>query len=57
MDAVQEWRAWEEFPKRAKAFGLDVRKIVDQVAPVEPPAAASGSAEKKASTKKRDGKQ
>jgi ParB/RepB/Spo0J family partition protein len=27
------WRALDEFPKRAKAFGLDVRKLVDQVAP------------------------
>lgn len=27
------WTAYREFPKRAKAFGLDVAKIVDGVAP------------------------
>jgi hypothetical protein len=46
------WRAPEEFPKRAKAFGLDVRKVVDQVAPApkaERPAAPP--AKKKAKRK------
>jgi ParB/RepB/Spo0J family partition protein len=52
MNDAQEWSGWKDFPKRAKAFGLDVAKIVDQVAPVEKPAAASGSAAKKASTTK-----
>jgi len=30
---LAEWDAPREFPKRAKAFGLDVKKIVDEVAP------------------------
>jgi ParB/RepB/Spo0J family partition protein len=32
-DMLHEYRAPEEFPKRARAFGIDVRKIVDAVAP------------------------
>jgi hypothetical protein len=31
-----DWAACEEFPKRAKQLGVDVRKIVDQVAPAKP---------------------
>ncbi|MBI4636122.1 MAG: ParB/RepB/Spo0J family partition protein [Candidatus Rokubacteria bacterium] len=51
---LRTWQAPEEFPRRAKAFGLDVRKLVDQVAPVpkaKPDSAAPTSAPKK--TKKR----
>ena len=47
-----EWGAWDDFPKRAKAFGIDVAKILDEVAPLE----ASGPAKeqpKKAAKKKR----
>jgi len=32
-DELQEHSAPQDFPKRAKAFGLDVQKIVDEVAP------------------------
>jgi hypothetical protein len=42
---LDHWRAPVEFPKRAKAFGLDVKKIVDEVAPApkaEKPAQTSG---------------
>lgn len=35
---ASDYGAAEEFPRRAKAFGLDVRKILDEVAP--PPKAA-----------------
>lgn len=34
-DQLLEWTAPQEFPKRARAVGVDVRKIVDQVAPPE----------------------
>jgi ParB/RepB/Spo0J family partition protein len=55
-DQLCEWEAPTEFPKRAKAFGIDVRKIVDAAAPVDKPKAeekpASGSAAKKTSVKK-----
>jgi ParB/RepB/Spo0J family partition protein len=34
-----EWGAQKEFPKRAKALGVDVLKILDEVAPVEKPKA------------------
>ncbi len=30
---ASSWRAWAEFPKRAKAFGLDVGKILAAAAP------------------------
>lgn len=33
VDEAHSWEAFEEFPKRAKAFGIDVKKIVDQAAP------------------------
>ncbi|HKQ00518.1 MAG TPA: ParB/RepB/Spo0J family partition protein [Actinomycetes bacterium] len=36
-EASDSWRAPREFPKRAKAFGIDVRKILDQVVPEEAP--------------------
>jgi len=32
---AQDWNAPESFPKRAKAFGLDVKKILDEAAPAE----------------------
>lgn len=48
VDQLFEWRAPEEFPKRARAFGLDVRKIVDQVAPAEVQTPAKPEPEKKA---------
>jgi hypothetical protein len=35
-----------EFPKRAKAFGVDVTKILDEVAPEQKPAAAKSKAGK-----------
>lgn len=37
-DEVLEWTAPEEFPKRARAFGLDVTKILNEAAPVAKPA-------------------
>jgi ParB family chromosome partitioning protein len=33
IDAVRPSNSQETFPKRAKAFGLDVRKLVDEAAP------------------------
>jgi len=39
QDEAQEWRGVQEFPKRAKALGVDVRKILDDVAPVPKPEA------------------
>lgn len=52
---AMEYRAPEEFPKRAKAFGIDVVKILDTVAPeekaTEQPKAESAP-EAKAATKK-----
>ena len=51
---LREYSAPEDFPKRAKAFGLDVKKIVDEVAPVPKPekpalqSSARGKAKKKA---------
>jgi ParB/RepB/Spo0J family partition protein len=48
------WTAPRDFPKRAKAFGIDVKKILDGAAPPAAEAAvASGSAAKKASTRKK----
>ena len=44
---LQEWDAFEAFPKRAKAFGLDARKIVDEVAPAAKAEAAQTSAPEK----------
>ena len=56
VDAVRSTIAYRDFPKTAKAFGVDARKIVAQLAPVEKPKAeatpAAGSAAKKASVKK-----
>jgi hypothetical protein len=34
-EAINEWRGPREFPKTAKAFGVDVNKILDEVAPPE----------------------
>ena len=51
-EVLDTWHAPEQFPKRAKALGLDVVKIVDQVAPKPVPAATSGSADKKKSVPK-----
>lgn len=48
---LTEYDAAREFPKRAKAFGLDVRKIVDQAAPAAKASlqtTASGATNKKA---------
>lgn len=51
MNELQEWSAVDEFPKRAKAFGLDVCKIVDTIAPPKPePEKPQTSATKKAKT-------
>ena len=47
---IHEWRARIEFPKRAKALGLDVKKILDEHAPEEKPPAG---AKKKAQAKRR----
>lgn len=44
---LQEWDAHDDFPKLAKAFGLDVRKIVDEVAPAPKPDRVQTSAKKK----------
>jgi hypothetical protein len=38
---VLNWRGHNSFPKTAKAFGIDVTKILDEVAPVEKPAAVA----------------
>jgi ParB/RepB/Spo0J family partition protein len=44
-DINDTWNAPQDFPKRAKAlFGLDVKKILDKVAPVEKVAAAPAAA-------------
>jgi len=32
---AQDWNAPESFPKRAKAFGVDVKRILDEAAPAE----------------------
>jgi hypothetical protein len=36
-----EWRAPTDFPKQAKAFGIDVKKIVDAAAPDTPEASVA----------------
>jgi len=36
-EATDRWSGHERFPKRAKAFGIDVRKILDAAAPVPKP--------------------
>ncbi len=46
IDAVRPSNAWETFPKRAKAFGLDVLQIVDEVAPKAGPKPPQTSAKK-----------
>jgi ParB/RepB/Spo0J family partition protein len=51
---MQGWQAPWEFPKRAKAFGIDVRKILDEAAPLpkpEPKKAADKPAPKSAKRK------
>lgn len=35
-EVLDDWYGYKEFPKRAKAFGIDVKKILDEVAPVGP---------------------
>jgi ParB/RepB/Spo0J family partition protein len=50
-DELLEWSAPQDFPKRAKAFNLDVRKIVDQVAPPPTPEPAEAAAKSKAGKK------
>lgn len=37
QDEAQDWRGLQEFPKRAKALGVDTRKIMDEVAPAPKP--------------------
>jgi hypothetical protein len=37
---ANDYDAAEEFPKQAKAFGIDVKKILDEAAPAPKPAAA-----------------
>ncbi len=49
-EASRYW-AHEHFPKLAKAFGVDVKKIVDEVAPIEKPKA--DDADKKNGKKKK----
>ena len=46
-DHAHEWSAFEDFPKRAKAFGVDVQKIVDEVAPAPKPEKPAGKKGKK----------
>jgi len=41
QEVRDDWRAPREFPKRAKAFGIDVKKIVDEMAPAPRPEAAA----------------
>lgn len=54
MDLVGEVNAWdgnEEFPKTAKALGIDTAKILNEVAPVPPPAAEPAAKGKDAKVK------
>lgn len=44
------WSAPRDFPKRAKAFGVDVKKILDEVAPVK---STDADAEAKKKTRKK----
>lgn len=37
IEATDEWRGPREFPKIAKAFGVDVKKILDEAAPEPTP--------------------
>lgn len=37
QNEAADWQAPEAFPKRARAFGIDVRAILDQVAPIDTP--------------------
>jgi ParB family chromosome partitioning protein len=54
---VGGWNAAAEFPKRAKAFGVDVAKILGQAAPVEAEKESeTGSGAKGKSVKKRKAK-
>lgn len=46
------WDGHRTFPKVAKAFGVDVTKILDQVAPIEKPAPAKKAPKKKAPARK-----
>jgi len=49
------WRAAREFPGVAKAFGVEVKKILDQAAPAEvqtPAQPASGSSDKRENARK-----
>jgi ParB/RepB/Spo0J family partition protein len=57
-DLTDEWAGPREIPKIAKAFGVDFKRILDEVAPVETPATAVDKkpAEKKAATKKGKGR-
>ena len=41
------WHGPGNFVKRAKAFRIDVKKIVDEIAPVEQPAPAKAAAKGK----------
>lgn len=56
---IAAWDAFRHFPERAKAFGVDVRKILDEVVPVQtsaPGAPAEKKPEKKAAARKPKGK-
>ena len=46
VDAVRDLGAFERFPKVAKAFGVDVRKILDKVAPKPKPEATEAKNKK-----------
>jgi len=51
QDEAQDWRGLQEFPKRAKALGVDTREILDEVAlmaapETEPPKPVQTSAKK-----------
>lgn len=52
-DEACEWPAFEEFPKRARAFGVDVKKIVDEAAPVVQTSAQGEAAPAKKAAKGR----
>jgi hypothetical protein len=53
---VMDWRAPEDFPKVAKAFGVDTGKILDDAAPVEKAQTSAKPAAKKKATPKKKAK-
>jgi hypothetical protein len=52
-DEAHEWRAFREYIKVGRAFGIDVKKLVDEAAPVEKPKPEISAPAKKAPRKKK----